>query len=307
MCTAASLGRYFGRNFDYNISYNEEVLITPRNFKITFRNTEDIPKHNAMIGISAGGMDYPLYYDAYNEKGLGIAGLNFPEYCKYLSKKDESKVNLAEFELIPYILSKADNVGEAKKLMNNIVITDESYSENLPVTPLHWMVADQNSSFVVESTGEGLKVIDNPVGILTNSPQFEKQLFNLNNYLKLSNEQPENSFLDIDLVKYSRGMGGMGLPGDFSSMSRFVKAVFVRHFSKDFESIPQFFHILSSVAQPKGSTKVDDEGYEYTIYSSCMDLKEKLFYYKTYDDIAIHSVDLKEHLDECKMDYIKFI
>lgn len=307
MCTGLSLNNYFGRNFDYEISYNEQVAISPRNYEFKFKNIGSIKTHNAIIGMAVGGMDYPLYYDAYNEKGLGIAGLNFPDYAKYSSKIDDGKINLAEFELIPYVLSKANNVKEAKKLFDNINITNQSFSKEFPISDLHWIVADKTgASFTVESTADGLSITDDPVGVLTNSPTFDLQLFNLKNYIKLSNKNPEDTFLDCG--EYSRGMGGMGLPGDFSSMSRFVKAVFVKNYSKDFISLSQFFHILNSVAQPKGSTEVEEGKYEYTIYTSCMDFDKNILHYKTYDEISINSVDFNDYLDSDKdsIIYIQF-
>lgn len=307
MCTGLSLNNYFGRNFDYEISYNEQVAISPRNYEFQFKNIDSIKKHNAIIGIAVGGMDYPLYYDAYNENGLGMAGLNFPDYAEYSSEIVDGKVNLAEFELIPYVLSNAENVIEAKMLFDNINITDQSFSKEFPISSLHWMVADKSgASFTVESTADGIKITDNPVGVLTNSPTFDLQLFNLKNYIKLSNKNPEDTFLDCG--EYSRGMGGMGLPGDFSSMSRFVKTVFVKNFSKDFISLSQFFHILNSVAQPRGSTEVEEGKYEYTIYSSCMDFDKNIFHYKTYDEISINSVDFNNYIssDKDNIIYIQF-
>lgn len=307
MCTGLSLNNYFGRNFDYEISYNEQVAVCPRNYEFQFKNIDSIKTHNAIIGIAVGGMDYPLYYDAYNEKGLGMAGLNFPDYAKYSSEIKDDKINLAQFELIPYVLSNASNVSEAKKLFEDINITDQSFSKEFPISSLHWIVADKSgASFTVESTEDGIAVYDNPVGILANSPTFDLQLFNLRNYITLSNKNPEETFLDCG--EYSRGMGGMGLPGDFSSMSRFVKAVFVRNYSKDFISLSQFFHILNSVAQPRGSTEVEEGKYEYTIYTSCMDFDKNIFHYKTYDEISINSVDFNDYInsDKDSIIYIKF-
>ncbi len=290
MCTAANYltkCHYFGRNFDYEISYNERVCITPRNYPLIFREVGDIKTHQAIIGITAGIDEYPLYYDACNEKGLAMAGLNFPDYCDYKSL-DESKINIASFEIIPYILSKANNIQDAKKLLENLNISDEKFSSKLPPSPLHWIISDRNTSIVVESVDEGLNIYDNPVGVLTNNPPFDKQLFNLNNYRALSNKTPENTFGNLDLDVYSRGMGSIGLPGDLSSQSRFVKAAFVRENSvsgdSEKESVSQFFHILASVEQQKGCTLVEQpDKFEYTIYSDCYNTDNGILYYKTYD------------------------
>ncbi|WP_338348826.1 choloylglycine hydrolase [Enterococcus faecalis] len=306
MCTAityVSKDHYFGRNFDYEISYNEVVTITPRNYKFSFREVGNLDHHFAIIGIAAGIADYPLYYDAINEKGLGMAGLNFSGYADY-KKNEEGKENVSPFEFIPWVLGQCSTVDEAKKLLKNLNLVNINFSDELPLSPLHWLLADKEQSIVVESTKEGLRVFDNPVGVLTNNPTFDYQLFNLNNYRVLSTRTPKNNFSDqIELDIYSRGMGGIGLPGDLSSVSRFVKATFTKlnsvSRSSEYESISQFFHILSSVEQQKGLCDVGDEKYEYTIYSSCCNLEKGIYYYRTYDNSQITAVDMnKENLEK---------
>ncbi len=305
MCTAITYNtkdHYFGRNLDLEYSYKETVTITPRNYDFKFRKVGNINKHYAIIGMAYVSDNYPLYYDAINEKGLGMAGLNFPKNAKYKDEVD-GKDNVAPFEFIPWILSQCATLSEAKELLNKINLVDINFSEQLPVSPLHWIIADKNSSVVVECVLEGLKVYDNPVGVLTNNPCFDMQMFNLNNYMGLSIEQPSNNFskkLNFDV--YSRGMGALGLPGDLSSASRFVKATFTKmnSLSKDdeLESISQFFHILGSVEQQRGCVHMGNGQYEITIYSSCCNLDKGLYYYTTYENSQITCVDMhKENLD----------
>jgi len=305
MCTAityATKDQYFGRNFDYEISYNEVITITPRNYKFSFRKVENLDHHFAIIGIAAGVADYPLYYDAMNEKGLGMAGLNFSGYADY-KNIEGGKENVSPFEFIPWVLGQCSTVDEAKKLLKNVNLVNINFSDELPLSPLHWILADKEQSIVIESTKEGLCVFDNPVGVLTNNPTFDYQLFNLNNYRVLSTETPQNNFSNkMDLDAYSRGMGGIGLPGDLSSVSRFVKATFTKLNSvsenSEYESISQFFHILSSVEQQKGLCNVGNGKYEYTIYSSCCNLEKGIYYYRTYNNSQITAVDInKENLD----------
>ena len=300
MCTASNYiteNHYFGRNFDYEISYNERVTITPRNFKFEFRKIGAIETHYAIIGIAAGIDGYPLYYDACNEKGLAIAGLNFAGNAVY-REFEEGMVNVTPFEFIPYLLSKAANVAEARELLAEINLVNINFADELPLSPLHWMISDETQAIVVEPMEDGLKVFDNPVGVLTNNPPFDKQLFYLNNYRNLSNKNPENTFGgDIDLDEYSRGMGGIGLPGDLSSASRFAKVAFTRanSYSGDSEedSVGQFFHILGSVEQQNGCTFISDPDlYEYTIYSSCYNTNKAILYYRTYKNSQITAVSL---------------
>ena len=306
MCTASEYiteDHYLGRNFDYEISYNERVCITPRNYEFKFRKIDDMKTHYAIIGITAGIDEYPLYYDACNEKGVAIAGLNFAGNAIY-RKIEEDMVNVTPFEFIPYLLSQAESVDDVRKLLENLNMVNINFSENLPLSPLHWMISDDKSSIIVEPLKNGLKIYDNPVGVLTNNPTFDMQLFNLNNYMSLSVKTPENNFSkNFELDTYSRGMGAIGLPGDLSSSSRFVKVAFTRENSvsgtSEGESVSQFFHILGSVDQQKGLTFIDDPDlYEYTIYSSCYNTNKCILYYKTYDNHQITAVDLnKENLE----------
>ncbi|MDT6870887.1 choloylglycine hydrolase [Enterococcus faecium] len=309
MCTSITYvtsDHYFGRNFDYEISYNEVVTITPRNYKLNFRKVNDLDTHYAMIGIAAGIADYPLYYDATNEKGLSMAGLNFSGYADY-KEIQEGKDNVSPFEFIPWILGQCSTIDEAKELLATINLVNIDFSEKLPLSPLHWLLADKEKSIVIESMKDGLHLYDNPVGVLTNNPSFDYQLFNLNNYRVLSSETPKNNFSNqISLNAYSRGMGGIGLPGDLSSVSRFVKATFTKLNSvsgdSESESISQFFHILGSVEQQKGLCDVGDGKYEYTIYSSCCNVDKGIYYYRTYEDSQITAIDMnKEDLDSHKL------
>lgn len=305
MCTAATYKTddfYFGRTLDYEFSYGDEVTVTPRNFPFFFRNGEVMKTHYAMIGMAFVAGDYPLYYDAVNEKGLGIAGLNFVGNAFYREANPE-KDNVAQFELIPWLLGQCDSVKSAKTLLNKINITNTPFSKELPLAQLHWLIADRNEAITVESVKDGLKIYDNPVGVLTNNPPFDEQLFQLNNYIHLSPKTPKNSFSDkLSLNAYSRGMGALGLPGDLSSQSRFVRAAFVKMNSlsgnSENESVSQFFHILGAVDQQRGCCEVGEGKYEITIYTSCCNADKGIYYYTTYDNHQITAVNMyNEDLD----------
>ncbi len=307
MCTAISFktnNHYFGRNLDLEYSYNETITITPRNYVFRFRKMEKLKSHFAMIGMAYIADGYPLYYDATNEKGLSIAALNFPQNADY-KPFYQSQDNITPFELMPWILGQCATVSEAEKLLGQINVLNENFSDELPLSPLHWIISDKQRSITLESIKQGIKVYDNPVGVLTNNPAFDYQLFNLNNYMSLTSSEPQNTFAKDDnfkLEQYSRGMGAMGLPGDMSSMSRFVRATFVKCNSvsghTENESVSQFFHILKSVEMPRGCVKVGEEKYAFTIYSSCCNTDRGIYYYTTYNNNQINAVDMhKENLD----------
>ena len=299
MCTAATYKTkdfYFGRTFDYEFSYGEEAVVTPRNYAFEFRKMGVMKSHYALIGAAFVAGDYPLYYEAVNEKGLGMAGLNFEGNADY-KEEDPGKDNVAPFEFIPWILGQCETVAQARVLLDKINLIDIPFSEQLPLSPLHWMISDKDESITVESVRKGLRIYDNPVGVMTNNPPFDKQLFSLNNYRHLQVATPENTFAaEVGLDAYSRGMGGMGLPGDLSSQSRFVRVAFTKmnSLSKDDEmsSVSQFFHILESVAQPRGLCDLGNGKYEITIYTSCYNTDKGIMYYNCYDNHQITKVDM---------------
>lgn len=305
MCTAATYKTkdfYFGRTLDYDFSYGDEIAITPRNYCFDFRSMGRMENHYAMIGMAHVEEDYPLYYEAVNEKGLGMAGLNFVGNAEY-REPVQGKDNVAVFEFIPWILAQCTTVKEARVLLDKINLDNTVFNEKLPVASLHWIIADRTEAVTVESVKEGIYVYENPVGVLTNNPPFNQQMFELNNYMSLSVKEPENHFAKgLPLHVYSRGMGAIGLPGDLSSQSRFVRAAFVKMNSlsgdSEMESVSQFFHILGSVDQQRGCCMVKEGEYEITIYTSCCNADKGIYYYTSYDNHQISAVDMhKEDLD----------
>ncbi len=351
MCTAVIFGeknRYFGRNLDHYTVYDEQVIITPRNYKMKYRNGDADVSHFAMIGMGTVVDGYPLYYEATNEHGLSIAGLNFVGNAAYnVSDKgvfihrachcddrcDENKLGepifdtehitpcespyeIEQFELILYILGRCRTVDEAQKRLCGINMTCHGFSRELPPPELHWMIADAERCITLEIMRDGMHIYENTVGVLTNNPPFDFHVQNLSNYINLSAFSPQNRFGDgMPIRRFSHGMGAIGLPGDASSASRFVRAAFVRAnarildgegggavrwkrhayahngIAENMLSVEQFFHILGSVEQIEGCVKVG-ELMERTQYSSCCDTLIGKYYFKTYFDSRICSVAL---------------
>lgn len=310
MCTAATYKTkdfYFGRTLDVERNYSEQVAVAPRRFPFALRREGELNSHFAIIGTAFVCGGYPLYYDAMNEVGLCMAGLNFVGNAFY-REEQKGKINLAQYELIPYILGKCRTVEQAEKLFKEINIINLPFSDALPVAQLHWIIADRNRAITVESVKEGIKIYDNPVGVLTNNPPFEFQMFNLNNYIGLSARKPQNSFSDkITLETYSRGMGAMGLPGDLSSQSRFVRVTFTKLNSVsgegEEESVNQFFHILGSVEQQRGCCILNENDYEVTSYTSCCNADKGIYYYTTYENHCVCAVDM--HREDLNSDALK--
>ena len=245
--------------------------------------------------------DYPLYFDAANEHGLAMSGLNYPDNAFYAPSKTGHK-NVASFELIPWVLGQCATVDEAKKLLTNVNVTNRQFSPDLPASPLHWLIADQTSAIVVESDHDGVHVYDDPVGVLTNNPSFPKQLFNLNNYRTLSADTLANTFSDqVNLTDYSRGLGTRNLPGGMDAESRFVRATFNKYNANwpdhdETANITQLFHVMHSVEQQSGLDQVatNPAKFEYTIYTVGYDLDKGSLYYTTYTNNQINCVDMNK-------------
>lgn len=276
MCTGIWYGnRYMGRTLDWMESYGEKLVVAPRNYKFEFRFENSLESHFAIMGMAVVSDNYPLFYEGFNEAGLGMAGLFFEEETVY-HEKCEGKINVAPFEMIPYILGQCKSVKEARVKLDRMNIVNERFNERWGTSPLHWILADSTECIVVESLKDGLKIYENSYGVLTNSPTFDKQVANYSNYMNLYNN----------------------LPGNWSSMSRFVKAVYVRNNSKvgtifkpslesDYSGnkniVNLFFHMLDSVSQIMGCNKDNDREEEITIYSCCQDLEKGIYYYTTYE------------------------
>ena len=308
MCTAISFhpdSHCFGRTLDLEQDCIGTIVITPRNYPLPFRRLPERKTHLAIIGMAAVSQGYPLYYDAMNEVGLCAAGLLFAGSAHYLPESPE-KTNVSPFELIPFLLSQCATAAQARAMLANVNLAAIPFSDALPLSPMHWMISDGRESIVVEPTVQGLSIHDNPIHVLTNNPSFEDQLTNLTQYMQLSPHAPRNTlFPDADLTLFSRGMGAIGLPGDWSSPSRFVRAAYIRATSlcgnSDEDAIRQFFHMLSAVHHVRGSVMVDGKP-EITQYASCMHAKSGVYYYTTYDRSIITGVDMRrENLDDAQL------
>jgi len=286
MCTAINFNGYFGRNLDLEYSYNEQVVITPKNYKFNFFDKNISDKFYSIVGIATICENYPLYYDACNEYGLAGAGLSFPYDDLYSNNISTSKIKIAPYEILTLVLRTCKNINEVKLLLKNSVFINKHFNEKLKSTNMHYMFADNEASIVVESKYGEICIYDNKVNILTNAPTFLEQLENLKKFKNLTNEETNKTI-------NSKGSGALGLPGDYTSKSRFVRGDFLlKNCCKDNNDLSEFFIILSSVSVPNCAVKVTDEKYFYTRYSSCIDLKEKIYYYKVYENSRINAVRL---------------
>lgn len=168
MCTAATYKTddfYMGRTLDYEFSYGEEITVMPRRFPLEFRHGGRTDEHYAMIGTAHVSDGYPMYYDAVNEKGLGMAGLNFAVSAHYAEPQD-GKQNIAQFEFIPWVLSQYATIEQARSAIEKINLVGTTFDNRYPAAKMHWIIADKSGAITVEPTESGLRIYDNAPGVL---------------------------------------------------------------------------------------------------------------------------------------------
>lgn len=313
MCTALALNSnkafYFGRNMDIEYSFGERIVIVPKNVELGLKNGNLIKRKHNIMGVATVVSNYPLMAEGINDSGLGVASLNFPGYAKYLEVENLDKKCIAPYEVIPWILSEFSSVDEVRKKIKTVKIVNVPFIEGMPVAELHYIVSDKNGSITIEQTEDGLKVYENPVGILANNPTFDYHMLNLNNYISISNTQPKNMMEEIGLKHLGQGAGSNFLPGGFGTTSRFVRATFLKLNSEDECSnegvVSQFFHILDNVAFVKGSVRLESGEIDLTTYAICYNIDEKIAYYKTYSNNQITAVKM-ENVDLNSKKIIEF-
>ena len=285
MCTAISVGgnrHLFGRTLDVPVGYGERPIVLPRRCPLAFLHEGGVKEHPAIIGMGLLSGGFPLLFEAMNEAGLAIAALNFPLSARY-GIHFGAKRRLASFELIPYLLSLCKSAGEAAELLTEVEITAESVSPTLPATPMHWLIADRSEAFVAEPLASGLEICKNPLGVLTNEPPFEEQ-------------SRENAFV-LDLTAKSRGTsawsGAYGLRGDFSSSSRFGRALFAKRYgapqdnANEAQAALAFLRLLDTVSLPRGCVVSRAGELPYTVYASCISSEGFSYYCKRADALVL--------------------
>ncbi|MBR2461135.1 MAG: linear amide C-N hydrolase [Clostridia bacterium] len=299
MCTAIATrhgGLYFGRNMDIYFDVSFEVTELPRGKAIEFTGGERVTDHGGIIGSAVIRDGTPLFADGMNRHGLCMAGLDFPELAHYPEGLDVNKYNVAPFELITWVLSKCATVKQARELLENTHLINLRFNKETPLTPLHWMIADGKESIAVEPQARGLTVFDAPSNVLANAPEYQFHALNLRQYGNITpryypcRENLSDGEYPIQYRPFSCGFGGIGLPGDYSSPSRFVKAAFLAQSSAPEETdegkVAHFFELLSAVAVPRGAVMAKNGQWNVTVYSSCMDTVNGKYYFKQHNSLA---------------------
>lgn len=308
MCTGVRFSdkdgnMFMGRNLDWSFDYGEQVEITPADFQYKSEFLGEIkPQHGGIIGMairtnSRAGQDIPLYFDCYNEAGLGVAGLNFPGYAKYEEKPVDGKTNVAAYEFPFWVAMNFDSVDEAEKALRDVAIVAQPVSDQYPVSMLHYLIGDAKRSIVVEYTENGMEIYDNPVDILTNQPGYKWHQENLRNYMNLFPTYPNFVMWEEQRIEpFGSGSLMRGLPGDYSAPSRFVRSAYLNtHYpvqEGEEANVSRLFHTLLGTMMIDGAAEMSDKKCEKTLYTGGYSAATKTYYYNTYDDMSIKAVKL---------------
>lgn len=313
MCTGVRFSgeqgnMYFGRNLDWSVPYGQKVVITPRGYKYNSAFLGEISMNaGAAIGMAIVEENVPLYFDCANEKGLAIAGLNFPGYAAYEANAVDGKTNVAAYEFPLWVVANFTTVDEVEAALKNVAIVAKPINEKYPVSQLHWIIGDATRSIVVEYTERGIEIFHNDVDILTNQPGYGWHKENLRNYMNLSPEAPkEVDWGKAKMTAFGSGSLMRGIPGDYYAPSRFVRVAYLNtHYpvkSTEEENVSRLFHTLAGVAMIDGAAAMADGAYEKTIYTGGYSAATQTYYYNTYEDPAIQKVAMGDHnLDSAEL------
>lgn len=310
MCTAMTLqsrqgASYFGRTMDFSYPLDPQLYLVPRNYEWTnLLNTHKIRSKYRYMGI---GQDLSpvVFADGVNELGFAAAVLYFPGYAQYDPAETAASqtITIAAIELTGFLLGLCADVDQAAAILSSIRIAGTKDSVTHTVAPLHWIIADRSGACrVIEKTADGLHIMDNPLGILSNSPGFPWHMTNLRNYMNLTpGQSPEAVWGPVTLTPFGQGGGTIGLPGDYTPPSRFVRTAYQKIHTpvpeNEREAVVTFFHIMENVSIPKGCVITSRGTSDYTQYTAFINLTEPEYYFKTYDNSAISSVKLPASRD----------
>ena len=291
MCTAISVksnGHYFGRTMDICHSFGGQVVTVPRKYPLPETFGCPLTEHYAITGMAAVVDGYPLFADGFNEAGLCMAALSFPKSAVYTQDQGEGRTALASFELIPHILGLCESVREARALLRSITVSDVSFRADIPSTPLHWLIADGSEALAVESVAEGLMLYEAESGILTNEPPYPFHKANAELYSRLSRRDGEG-------FPVTHGLGALGLPGDWSSPSRFIRGDFLLRSCRlseecgEEERVAHAFELLSAIAPPRGAVMTYEGKAHHTHYTCCMNPQSGIYYLRKHGKLSVEA------------------
>lgn len=318
-CTALHLtakdgGVVVGRTMEFGLDVKSDAVIVPSGTTLS----SSLPKADkgityktkyGMVGLNFMGKH--MIVDGVNEKGVYVGALYLPGYAEYPKVKAETaSKSMAPEDYVAWLLGNFSSVEEIKKNYNKVILVQNPQKEiGGESFPGHFLITDKSgASIVIEPLNNSLKLYDDPLGVLTNSPTFDWHIINLSNYVNLSAVNvPKIDLVGKKIKSFGQGSGLVGLPGDYTPPSRFVRAVAFSQSAITLptakETMPQVFHVMNAFDIPLGSVQErhgDTVHYDYTQWTSVADLKNLTYSVKTYEDQSIRKIDVRKALDAAK-------
>lgn len=297
-----------GRTMEFGTPLDSDVLLIPRGLAMsgiaTDGNANGLQWTTKYAAVGLNGLQLPVLVDGLNEKGLGGGLFYFPGFADYQAvAADEESKTIAPWQLLTWALTNFATTDEVKAALQDIKVGNVEFGAWKMVPPVHLSLTDAaDKSIVVEYVAGELAIYDNPTGVLTNSPPYDWHLINLRNYITISPDPTKAVNLgSLDLDPLSTGGNLFGLPGDFSSPSRFVRATVFSVASPQQKSgqdaVMQGFHILDQFDIPEGAVPEpagSDPPFEITEWTTMSDLQTLTFYIWTFDNRAIQTINLND-------------
>lgn len=311
MCTAITIQSpsgniWFGRTMDFSYQLDPKMYQVSRNYRWgNFCGTHTIQNRYSFLGTGQD-INPVVFADGVNESGFAAAALYFPGYASYEPPESagSSNLSIAAIEIVGFLLGQCSSVRQASGILKSIQIVGIEDSVTKSVAPLHWIITDKDGGcLVIEKTSDGLHLWNNPIGVLTNSPDFPWHMCNLRNFAGLSPRQNEDAeWLEAKLSPFGQGAGSTGLPGDFTPPGRFVRTAFIKSFMEIPEERNELpaacFHALEGVMIPKGVVVTGREAADYTQYTAVIDLAEQEYFVRRYDELD--TVRVKADWSKCR-------
>lgn len=293
---------FLARTMDFGFELNANPVICPRHYE--WKSDFEEREYSGKYGFVGAGkyLDKYFFADGVNEHGLSCASLYFPFEAVYNKEAIEGKRAIAPHELPLLILTEYKSIAELEANINDICLVETIVPLLGVVTPLHWIVTDTTGrTVVIEPTDAVLRIKKNPIGVMANSPELEWHLKNLNNYINLTPKQVNNKQVgDQTIYPFGQGTGTLGLPGDFTPPSRFVRAVYfkaaITPAENEEQAVRNCWQVLSTVRIPKGIVMQSNGEYDYTQYVSAMCSESKTYYFSNYDNNRIQQVKLTDEI-----------
>ena len=301
----------YGRTMEWgSFDLKSRIWIIPRGRQFTGTTPDGKPglKWKANLGaIAIDALKKDVACDGLNEKGLAVGVFYHPGFAEY-QKYEPAKAAqcIAPTDVAQFLLTTCSNVHEVRKKLEDVrvvPVVDKSFGY---VPPAHFIVTEPTGkAVVIEYLNGKLTIFDAPLGVITNAPAYDWHMTNLRNYVNLSPVAlPSKKIEDLDFAPLGAGSGMIGLPGDFTPPSRFVRAVAFTQTARPTENGPEtlyeVFRILDNFNLPLGSAEGSENAKDLsgmrssTIWTSAIDTKNKVLYYHTQHNRRVRKIDLNK-------------